>query len=155
MQLVGASLCVTNLQVLRFQTFAAHVSVTRQSHKHEPQTIFSVSTKYNCLRHTKSCYMSSRRSLNMTWCSSCDHQQICLLILEEHTWSVIHLLMCPAVHIYEKEYFWAKTWLPGWYHSLQFHQLKFCVFVRYFLYLNVKLDGDGLFFKQTMMNKAS
>ena len=155
MQLVGASLCVTNLQVLRFQTFAAHVSVTRQSHKHEPQTIFSVSTKYNCLRHTKSCYMSSRRSLNMTWCSSRDHQQICLLILEEHTWSVIHLLMCPAVHIYEKEYFWAKTWLPGWYHSLQFHQLKFCVFVRYFLYLNVKLDGDGLFFKQTMMNKAS
>ena len=108
MQLVGASLCVTNLQVLRFQTFAAHVSVTRQSHKHEPQTIFSVSTKYNCLRHTKSCYISSTRSLNMTWCSSCDHQQICLLILEGHTWSVIHLLMCPAVHMYEKEYFWAK-----------------------------------------------
>jgi len=28
-------------------------------------------------------------------------------------------------------------------------------FFRYFLCLNVKLDGDGLFFKQTMMNKAS
>jgi len=79
---------------------------------------FFVSTKYNCLRHAKSCYISSTRSLNMTWCSSCDHQQICLLILEEHTWSVIHLLMCPAVHMYEKEYFWAKTWLSGWYHSL-------------------------------------
>ena len=124
-----------------------HTSMSRKRFFLSPQNII--------VSATKSCYMSSRRSLNMTWCSSCDHQQICLLILEEHTWSVIHLLMCPAVHIYEKEYFWAKTWLPGWYHSLQFHQLKFCVFVRYFLYLNVKLDGDGLFFKQTMMNKAS
>ena len=103
---------------LRCQTFSAQVSVTGQSHKHGPEKIFSVSTKYNCLSHTKSCYISSTRSLNMTWCSSCDHQQICLLILEEHTWSVIHLLMCPAVHMYEKEYFWAKTWLSGWYHSL-------------------------------------
>jgi len=113
-QLVGASLCVTNLQVLRFQTFAAHVSVTRQSHKHEPQTIFSVSTKYNCLRHTKSCYISSTRSLNMTWRSSCDHQQICLLILEGHTWSVIHLLMCPAV------------WLISFFIISPYQVLRFC-----------------------------